>query len=47
MITFFDILKRRHKFHSVTEKIIYNTFLTFDSQFINENAFLLKQPKKP
>lgn len=42
MITFFDILKRRHYSLSVTQKIIYITFLTFDSQSVNEIVCLKK-----
>lgn len=45
--TFFDILKRRLKFQTVTLKIIYNTYLTFDSQIINENVFLKNPLKNP
>lgn len=47
MISFFDILKRRQKIEFVTLKIIYNTFLTFNSQIINESIFLLILIKKP
>ena len=47
MITFFDILKRRFNFQSVTLNLFYNTFLTFDSQIINENVFLKNPLKNP
>ena len=35
MITFFDILKRRLKLQTVTQKTVYNTFLTFNSHSFN------------